>query len=73
MNKLKIILFYSLSFTWGAIISIIGALVAFALIITKHKPKFFYHNIYFVVDKNWSGLNLGPFFIVGKGAGLHTK
>lgn len=73
MNIVKVILFYILSFTWGIIMSLIGSIVALALIIAGYKPKLFYHNIYFVVGKGWGGLELGPFFLISEGCGLHTK
>lgn len=51
----------------------IGAVVALSLIISGHKPKLFHHNIYFIVGEGWGGLELGPFFLISKGSGLHTK
>lgn len=41
----------------------IGAIVALALVVTKHKPKRFGWDIYFNVGKNWGGVEFGPFFL----------
>jgi hypothetical protein len=65
--------FYALSFTWGLPLTLVGCIVALALIITKHKPKKWGYCYYFEVGKNWGGLELGPIFIVGKNASVHTK
>lgn len=57
-------LFYFLSFTWGILMTSIGLLVALALLISGKKPK--RHGLcwYFVVGKNWGGLNLGIIFLI---------
>ena len=39
MKKFKIILFYVLSFTWGIIMSLIGAIVFLVLMCIGYKPK----------------------------------
>ncbi len=72
-SKLKIALFWLLSCTWGIIMTLIGAIAALALIITKHKPKIFHGLVYFEVGYNWGGVNLGAFFIVSNGQPLQTK
>ena len=66
MKTLKIILFYIASFTWGAVMSVIGAVACLALLITGHKPKLFHHVVYFEVGKNWGGVNLGVVFLCSK-------
>lgn len=72
MNKLKIMLFYILSFTWGIIMSLIGLLAFISLIIAQFKPKVFHHIIYFEVGHNWGGVNLGCFFIVSCDSSYRT-
>jgi len=71
--KNKALSFWGKSFTWGIVMSIIGTLAALGLILTGHKPKRFHYLIYFEVGSGWGGVNLGPFFIVQKGADLSMK
>ena len=66
-------LFYVLSWTWGIIMTLIGAIVALVLITTGHKPKKWGYCYYFEVGKNWGGVALGMFFLVGKDASEHTR
>lgn len=66
-------LFYILSWTWGIIMTLIGAVVALALIITGHKPKKWGYCYYFEVGKNWGGLELGMFFLTSKNGGEYTR
>ena len=73
MKTLKIILFYLVSFTWGALMSVIGLLVGLALMIGGVKPKLYGHVVYFEVGKGWGGLELGCFFLCSKNCGDHTK
>ena len=74
---MKKILSYSFywfwSLTWGCIMTTIGLLVAIVLLITKHKPQTFGPNVYFVVGKQWGGVNFGPIFVCSKNSMLHTK
>ena len=67
------VIFYTLSFTWGIIMSLMGSVVALVLLITGHKPQKWGHCWYFEVGKGWGGLELGPFFLVSKNASKHTK
>lgn len=62
---LKRICFYILSFTWGAIMSVIGVLViaAIALFSKGKRIKTYHGRIYGVVGQHWGGLELGCFFI----------
>ena len=46
MKKINGVLFWILSLTWGLPMTLVGALVALALLITGHKPKRFQHFIY---------------------------
>lgn len=65
--------FYTLSFTWGIIMSLIGSIVALVLLILGYRPKKWGHCWYFEVGQGWGGLELGPFFIASKNASKHTK
>ena len=59
-------LFYTLQFTWGLVMNIIGLLVfAFLIVFKKKKPKKFYNHYYIPMDGNW-GLELGMFFLSDK-------
>ena len=73
MERVKTILFYFLSFTWGGIASVIGGIVMLSLIIKGYKPKRFHNRIYIEVGHNWGGLELGCFFITDTTPSLHTK
>ena len=73
ISILKAICFYFLSFTWGIILSTVGCVVAMCLLITRHRPHLFYHNIYFEAGDNWEGINLGAFFIISKNSTLQDK
>ncbi len=73
MNKLKLIGFYILSFTWGIIMSLIGALVILILLIAGQKPKIFHGRVYIEVGNNWGGCELGCFFICSKYESLSLK
>ena len=63
MKTLKAIGFYTLSFTWGILMTLFGCLVAIALMLTGHRPHKYYWYIYFTVGKGWGGFEAGPFFI----------
>lgn len=52
-------LYYFLSCTWGIIMTLIGATVALALLVTGHKPIKNGGQIMFKVGKNWGGVSLG--------------
>lgn len=67
-------LFYLLSWTWGVILNLCGAIVALILIATNHKPQKYGYCYYFEVGKtNWGGLELGMFFLTQKNASERTK
>lgn len=70
MNKF---LFYLLSFTWGLPMTLVGCIVALALLITGHKPKKYGYCWYFEVGNNWGGLELGITFLTDKTPSEHTK
>lgn len=73
MKKLKVFIFYILSFTWGLPMSLAGLLVAGVLMLAGYKPKRFHHLFYFEVGENWGGVELGCFFVVNKNPSLHIK
>ena len=73
MKVLKAIGFWFVQCTWGAVMTVIGAVVALCLLITGHKPKTLGPNIYFEVGQNWGGVNLGPFFVCASDTYYTTK
>lgn len=62
MKVLKTIGFWIGQCTWGFIMTFIGAIVAFALILMGNKPQTLGPIIYIQVGKNWGGISLGGFF-----------
>ncbi len=70
INKTK---FYALSFTWGIIMTFVGAVAALFLVVTGHKPKKHGWCYHFEVGKNWGGVNLGIVMITSANPSEHTK
>lgn len=58
--------YYTLSLTWGLPLTLVGILVALALMCVGYRPKRFGWSWYFEVGKNWGGLNLGLISLCGK-------
>lgn len=73
MKAIKAVLFWLASLTWGGVMTLAGAFVALALLVTGHKPRRFHYFVYFEVGRAWGGFELGAFFVVNKGAGLSIK
>lgn len=75
LRKIKYMVgFYFLSFTWGILMTTVGLLVAFGLLVTGHKPKRWGGCMYFVVgNENWGGVSLGPVFLTDKSSSNSTK
>ena len=65
--------FYTLSFTWGIIMTLIGCLVALVLTIAGYRPKKWGRCWYFEVGEGWGGLELGIFFLTSKNPSVHTR
>lgn len=66
-------LFYILSFTWGIPMTLIGLIVALALVLTGHKAKLYGGCFHFIVGKNWGGLSLGIVIITCENSSERTK
>lgn len=65
-------LFYILSWTWGIIMSLIGAVGAFVLTMAGY-PSFKHGgSIVFRIGHNWGGVSLGMFSFVCEEAQEHT-
>lgn len=69
---MKKLLYWLLSLTWGLPMTLIGLLVALALLITGHKPHKFGYTFYFKVGKSWGGLELGAIFLTDSTPSEHT-
>ena len=72
-KKILYVGYWILQCTWGIIMTLIGAIAAFIMLITKHKPKTIGPNVYFIVGHNWGGVNFGPFFFCCEEAQNDTK
>lgn len=60
-------LYYFLNLTWGLIVTLIGFLVSIFMLLTFHKPyKYANTTYYFMIGKDWGGLELGLCFICEK-------
>lgn len=70
MNKS---LFYSLSFTWGLPMTIIGLIVGLVLVIAGYKPKKYGYCLHFEIGNNWGGLELGIVFLTDTTPSEHIK
>lgn len=71
MTKKK---FYALSFTWGLIMVLAGAVVALWMTKVKHiKPKRYGWVWCFENGRGWGGLSLGLVFLCQERASEHTK
>ena len=66
INKLTIGQFYTLSFTWGIIMSLVGCLVTVVLLVAGYRPKRNLYSWYFEIGENWGGLELGCMCLVSK-------
>lgn len=66
-------LYYTLNFTWGIIMNIIGAIAALVMLCTGHKPHRHGGSIYFEHGKGWGGVDLGCFFICSEGSSEALK
>lgn len=72
-DKLKLAIFYVLSFTWGIVMSLIGSFVILALLIAGKKPELFHGRVYIRVGESWGGCEMGCFFICDNHPSLALK
>lgn len=66
-------LYYILNCTWGCIMTLIGAVVALALLCVGKKPQKHAGCTYFNVGKSWGGMELGCFFLTDSNDSTPTK
>ena len=72
MKKLKTILFWTISYTWGIVMTLVGSLLTLGLLITKHKPFRVGPTVCFEVEWIKGGVSFGPFNLVQVGANPST-
>lgn len=65
-------LYNLLSLTWGLPMTLIGGLVALALVICGHRPKRHGGMIYFALGGSWGGISLGRVFLCSESAAANT-
>ena len=65
-------LYYTLNFTWGIIMNIIGATAAGVVSALGYKPEQHAGSYVFKIGKNWGGVSLGIFSFVCTNASKHT-
>ena len=70
MNKY---LYYAASFTWGIIMSIIGAIIFAILALCGKKVQRNGWGWCIEIGKGWGGFSMGPFALVQKDASAHLK
>ena len=68
----KRILFYVLSLTWGALLSIPG-LIIIAVLAIQGKVHCYHGRLYGIIGDNWGGFNLGCVFLVSRVAARDTS
>lgn len=71
--KIKLFLFYLLSFTWGILTSLVGLFILLILMYLGYEPRHFHGRIYIEVGKGWGGSDFGCFFICEQGASETLK
>ena len=69
MNKT---LFWILSWTWGVIMTLVGALVFLALRLLGYKPKQNRYGYYIEIGEGWGGAGMGPYCICSKNSSSRT-
>jgi hypothetical protein len=70
---MKKILFYILSFMWGQPMTLIGFIVAGALLVMGYRPKKYGWCYHFERGDGWGGINLGLVFVTDKNSSVSTK
>lgn len=65
--------YYTMSFTWGLPMTVLGLLAASALMVLGYRPKRFGWAWYFEVGRHRDGFSLGFIFFCGKYSSNVTK
>lgn len=69
MNKKQ---FFTMAWTWGIVMTLIGYIVGAVMLITGHRAKKIGYCWYFTL-KDFDGINLGNVIITGEGASGYIK
>ena len=72
MKKLSKILFWTLSFTWGLPVTLVGLITTVVLMCCGKKPKQNMYGYAIEIGKGWGGLEMGPFCLVNANPSRHT-
>ena len=72
MRKINKSTYWTLSFTWGIIMTLVGIIASIGLLFMGKKPERNQYGFVFKIGKGWGGLSLGPFAIVSEDASQHT-
>lgn len=72
MQIFKKALFYTISFTWGVLMSVIGLIVIFVSLPFK-RVHFFHSRVYAEWGQHWGGVSLGCFFVCDKNSSKTLK
>lgn len=59
-------LYFILNFTWGIVMTLLGYIIAFVLLLFRQKPFAYQKVFYFKIGKLWGGVSLGMMFIRDK-------
>lgn len=70
---LSYFIYWLIQLSWGIILTSVGLVAAFVLLVAGRKPHLYGPNIYFEFGEKWGGLNLGPIFLCQKDANEYTK
>ena len=65
--------FWTLSFTWGLPMTLIGMAIASILITLGYKPQTNCYGWVFEIGERWGGISFGPFSMVQRGASQYIK
>ena len=73
MKIFKQIMFWFLSLTWGIVMTLIGFIIMFILLLGNYEIKTFHHYLRMEVGRNWGGFEMGPIFFTDENPSLYTK
>lgn len=65
MRIVKLVIFYLLSFTWGAIMTVFG-LIGILFSLPFNRVRVYHGRLFAFWGKGWGGVSLGCFFFVAK-------
>ena len=72
MKKINKPTYWTLSFTWGIIMTLVGIIMSIGLLIMGKRPERNQYGIAFKVGKSWGGFSAGPFAVACEDTSQHT-